>query len=105
MTRPGPPQAIPAPATADMAASTPSPAAAPDRHDDTAVVIAGVNKHFGQTKALRGLDARIGYGRLTGLVGPDGDGKTTLLRTMTGLLETTAGHLPVSGFGVVAAKD
>src|SRR3546814_796927 len=88
-----------------MAASTPSPAAAPDRHDDTAVVIAGVNKHFGQTKALRGLDARIGYGRLTGLVGPDGAGKTTLMRIMTGLLEPNAGHVTVAGFDVVADND
>src|SRR3546814_15453341 len=88
-----------------MAASTPSPAAAPDRHDDTAVVIAGVNKHFGQTKALRGLDARIGYGRLTGLVGPDGAGKTTLMRIMTGLLAPNAGHVTVAAFDVVAAND
>src|SRR3546814_13168742 len=85
-----------------MAASTPAPAAAPDRHDDTAVVIAGVNKHFGQTKALRGLDARIGYGRLTGLVGLDGAGQTTLMRIMTGLLGPTAGHVPVAGFDGVA---
>src|SRR3546814_14262949 len=88
-----------------MAASTPSPAAAPDRHDDTAVVIAGVNKHFGQTKALRGLDARIGYGRLTGLAGPDGAGKTTLMRIMTGLLAPNAGHVTVAGFALVADND
>ena len=88
-----------------MAASTPSPVVAPERHDDTAVVIAGVDKHFGQVKALRGLDARIGYGRLTGLVGPDGAGKTTLMRIMTGLLEPNAGHVTVAGFDVVADND
>src|SRR5690606_39289659 len=84
-----------------MAASTPSPVVAPERHDDTAVVIGGVGKHFGEVQALRGLDARIGYGRLTGLVGPDGAGKTTLMRIMTGLLEPNAGRVTVAGFDVV----
>src|SRR5690554_3818984 len=66
-----------------------------------AVVLDGVAKHFGQVQALRGLDARIDYGRLTGLVGPDGAGKTTLMRIMTGLLQPNAGQVTVAGFDVV----
>jgi ABC-2 type transport system ATP-binding protein len=45
-----------------------------------------VDKHFGSVQALRNLSAHIHYGRLTGLVGPDGAGKTTLMRILTGLL-------------------
>ena len=70
-----------------------------------AVVIDGVTKHFGNVQALRGLAARIGYGRLTGLVGPDGAGKTTLMRLMTGLLEPNAGRITVAGFDVVDDND
>src|SRR3546814_6329810 len=39
------------------------------------------------------------------LVGPDGAGKTTLMRIMTGLLEPNAGHVTVAGFDVVADND
>jgi len=41
-------------------------------NNDVAVVIDGVNKHFGSVQALQGLNAQIRFGRLTGLVGPDG---------------------------------
>ncbi|TAK38888.1 MAG: ABC transporter ATP-binding protein [Lysobacteraceae bacterium] len=83
-----------------------TPPAATARHDgNTAVVIDGVDKSFGEVQALRGLDARIAYGRLTGLVGPDGAGKTTLMRIMTGLLRPNAGHVTVAGFDVVADND
>ena len=57
-----------------------------------------VDKHFGDVQALRGLSARIHYGRLTGLVGPDGAGKTTLMRLMTGLLAPNAGRVTVAGY-------
>jgi ABC-type Na+ transport system ATPase subunit NatA len=56
-------------------------------------------------QALRGLSARIGYGRLTGLVGPDGAGKTTLMRIMTGLLVPNAGRVTLAGYDVVDDND
>ena len=52
-------------ANAAMAATPTSAVAA------AAVVIEGVDKHFGKVQALRSLSAHIHYGRLTGLVGPD----------------------------------
>ena len=70
-----------------------------------AVVIEDVDKHFGDVKALRGLSARIHYGRLTGLVGPDGAGKTTLMRILTGLLVPNAGHVTLAGYDVVKDND
>ncbi|TAN25199.1 MAG: ABC transporter ATP-binding protein [Castellaniella sp.] len=72
---------------------------------DAAVVIDGVDKHFGQVQALRGLSAHIQYGRLTGLVGPDGAGKTTLMRILTGLLVPDAGRVTLAGFDVVRDND
>ena len=47
--------------------------------------------------ALDGIDARIEPGIITGLVGPDAAGKTTLLRLIAGLLRPTAGTVRVLG--------
>ena len=70
-----------------------------------AVVIDGVVKRFGEAEALRGFSARIRYGHLTGLVGPDGAGKTTLMRIMTGLLVPDGGSVTLAGFDVVDDND
>lgn len=70
------------------------------RHD-AAVVIEDVVKRFGEVEALNGFSAEIQYGRLTGLVGPDGAGKTTLMRIMTGLLVPNSGRVTLAGFDVV----
>ena len=63
------------------------------------VRIDGVSKTFGTgTPALDQITASIKGGEITGLVGPDGAGKTTLIRLMTGLLLPDAGALGVLGF-------
>ena len=63
------------------------------------VRIDGVSKTFGTgTPALDQITASIKGGEITGLVGPDGAGKTTLIRLMTGLLLPDAGALSVLGF-------
>jgi len=67
-----------------------------------AVDLRGVAKRFGASEALRGIDARILPGRLTGLVGPDGAGKTTLMRLMAGLMAPSAGRIVVTGLDTVA---
>jgi len=94
---------------AEMPIDTPEPTAAlvpaPAGTPATAVVIGGVDKHFGSVHALRGLSARIDYGRLTGLVGPDGAGKTTLMRILTGLLAPDAGSVTLAGYDVVRDND
>ncbi|APR04165.1 ATP-binding cassette domain-containing protein [Thauera chlorobenzoica] len=83
-----------------------SPVVVPEGSSEgSAVVIDGVDKHFGHVQALRSLSARIHYGRLTGLVGPDGAGKTTLMRIMTGLLVPNAGRITVAGYDVVDDND
>jgi ABC-2 type transport system ATP-binding protein len=61
------------------------------------ITLSGVSKSFGGRPALSGLDAAVGGGAVTGLVGPDGAGKTTLIRLMTGLLAPGEGHIEVLG--------
>ncbi len=66
-----------------------------------AVRLEGVAKHFragGRTiDALRDLSFRLEAGRLVGLVGPDGAGKTTLMRLLAGLLTPDRGRVVVLG--------
>ncbi len=59
----------------------------------------GVVKRFGEAPpALDKVSASIRGGEITGLVGPDGAGKTTLIRLMTGLMQPEEGSLTVLGF-------
>ena len=53
-------------------------------------------------KALCGVDLSVPEGQLTALVGPDGVGKTTLMRLICGLMTKTAGELAVAGIDVTA---
>ncbi|CAM5509328.1 ATP-binding cassette domain-containing protein [Eoetvoesiella caeni] len=77
----------------------------PSKNGNAAVVIDSLDKHFGHVQALQALSASIHYGRLTGLVGPDGAGKTTLMRILTGLLEPNAGRATVAGYDVVQDNE
>ncbi|OBS10516.1 ATP-binding cassette domain-containing protein [Acidihalobacter prosperus] len=64
-----------------------------------AIVLDGVRKRFasgGRTvEALKGISLRIPRGRICGLIGPDGAGKTTLMRLISGLLRPDEGHIRV----------
>jgi ABC-2 type transport system ATP-binding protein len=62
-----------------------------------AVLLEGVTKVFGPIQALKGLSAAIHPGCLTGIIGTDGAGKTTLMRLMAGLMMPSAGHIRVLG--------
>jgi ABC-2 type transport system ATP-binding protein len=65
---------------------------------DPLVAIEGVTRRFEGKTALEAVSAVIPAGRVTGLVGPDGAGKTTLIRLLAGLLLPDAGRLSVCGF-------
>ena len=72
-----------------------------------AIELSGVSHRFpgSATDALVEVSASIPSSRITGLVGPDGAGKTTLMRLMAGLLHPTAGRLSVGGFDPLSAGD
>lgn len=60
------------------------------------VSLAGIVKRFGDgLPALDDVSGDIRGGEITGLVGPDGAGKTTLIRLMTGLMQPEAGRISV----------
>ncbi|HUN92056.1 MAG TPA: ATP-binding cassette domain-containing protein [Burkholderiaceae bacterium] len=75
--------------------------------DATAVAIRldAVERRFGGIVALRGISVDVRRGIITGLVGPDGAGKTTLMRLMAGLLAADGGSLRVEGCDPVREGD
>ncbi|MEM6580593.1 MAG: ATP-binding cassette domain-containing protein [Pseudomonadota bacterium] len=64
-----------------------------------------VDKRFDATRALKRIDAQVLPGTLTGLVGPDGAGKTTLMRIMAALSKPTGGQARVLGFDVADSAN
>ena len=65
------------------------------------VLVEGVHKSFGKTRALQGVDLEVEAGQVFGLLGPNGAGKTTLVRVLTTLLRPDDGRATVAGFDVV----
>jgi ABC-2 type transport system ATP-binding protein len=61
------------------------------------IVLEGVHKSFGPTRAVNGLSCAIARGEMFGIIGPDGAGKTTTLRLICGLLSVDAGTVRVLG--------
>lgn len=59
--------------------------------------VADLRRDFGKVSALCGITAQLPAGNILGLVGPDGAGKTTLIRLLAGLLDPTSGTVEVLG--------
>lgn len=71
--------------------------------NENAIQILNVSKTFlgMERPALNNISASLRQGIITGLVGPDGAGKTTLIRLMAGLLHPTKGAINVMGYDTV----
>ena len=65
------------------------------------IVVEGVTKHFGDFRALDGIDLRIRQGDFFALLGPNGAGKTTLISIIAGLAHASSGRVSVMGHDVV----
>lgn len=62
-----------------------------------AIDIVGLQKSFGSTRALGGLDLQVADGEVHGFLGPNGAGKSTTIRVLLGLLRADAGTATVLG--------
>jgi daunorubicin resistance ABC transporter ATP-binding subunit len=65
------------------------------------ISVEGVEKSFGSTRALAGVDLEVESGTVLGLLGRNGAGKTTLVRILATLLAPDAGSVRVAGADVV----
>ena len=69
--------------------------------------LSGVHTHIGRYHILHGVDFAVQAGRLTMLLGRNGAGKTTVLRTIMGLWRRSAGEIAFDGrpIGALATPD
>nr|WP_202593627.1 ATP-binding cassette domain-containing protein [Halococcus sediminicola] len=71
-----------------------------DDESTFAIETSGLEKLFGDTRAVDGVNLRIPRGSVYGLLGPNGAGKTTIIRILTTLLRPTGGSATVLGHDV-----
>jgi len=66
-----------------------------------AIAVRDIERSFPGVKAVDRLSFDVNYGEIFGLVGPDGAGKTTIMRILSGVLLPDSGTVEVAGFDVV----
>lgn len=64
---------------------------------DALVKVTGLTKYYGAKKALNEVNLTIEPGKIIGLLGPNGSGKTTIIKILNGLLQADAGEVLING--------
>ena len=68
---------------------------------ENVIEIKNLTRNFGSLKAVNGVSLSIGKGELFGLLGPNGSGKTTMVKLLTGQIKPTKGSASVLGTSVL----
>ncbi|MHB9022440.1 MAG: ABC transporter ATP-binding protein [Halothiobacillus sp.] len=71
-----------------------------DNPSEVAVRVQGLSKNFGAVQAVRNVNFNVSPGDIFGLVGPDGAGKTTIMRMLAGVLGADTGNITIGGVDV-----
>src|SRR6266705_6018827 len=64
------------------------------------IEVQGLTKYFGATLAVDHVSFKVEKGEIMGLLGPNGSGKTTIMRILTGFFPPTAGNVAIDGLDV-----
>ncbi|ADO76349.1 metal ABC transporter ATP-binding protein [Halanaerobium praevalens] len=72
---------------------------------DYAVELNNVSVKYGSLAALTNIDLKVSEGSFLGIIGPNGGGKTTLLKVVLGLIETEKGEVKIFGNSLAQAAD
>lgn len=70
-----------------------------------AIEVKGLRKSFNNIEVLKGVDFEVRSGEIYALLGSNGAGKTTIVRTLTTLLKQDGGSATVNGFDVASKPD
>ena len=81
-----------------------SASARPNAHPNPALEAKGLNTYYGQSHILRNVDFRVMPRETVSLLGRNGMGKTTLLRTLMGLTRARSGRIHLNGSEVTGAR-
>ena len=71
---------------------------------EIALDIRDLKKHFGGIKAVDGCTFEVPRGKISGLIGPNGSGKTTTFNLLTGVLAADSGEVFYNGENIVGLK-
>src|SRR5438067_12816461 len=71
----------------------------------SAIVTENVVRKFGEVTAVDGVSLRVEPGEVFGFLGPNGSGKTTVIKMLSGILPLTSGRAWVDGIDVSADPD
>lgn len=64
---------------------------------DTLLKVGGLKKSYGTNQVLNGVSFEIGTGRIVGLLGPNGCGKTSMIKSIVGLINDYEGEILING--------
>ena len=76
-----------------------------DADTEFSVIANGLVRRFGLLPAVQGIDFTVRRSEIFGLVGPDGAGKSTLMRMLAGVLRPDAGDIRIEGIDVVTEPE
>ena len=68
---------------------------------ENAILVSHLGKSFGEVKAVRDISFSVTRGEIFGLVGPDGAGKTTIMRMLAGVLQPDEGEIDLDGLDML----
>jgi ABC-2 type transport system ATP-binding protein len=72
---------------------------------DSVITAQGLSVYFGKVKAVDDVSFTVEAGDIFGLMGPNGSGKTTIVRTLCGLVTPTSGSGTVLGLDIVTQSE
>lgn len=72
---------------------------------EKSIEVKGLHKSYRKLHVLKGVDFEVEKGSIFALLGPNGSGKTTIVRILTTLLKQDSGSVMVNGFDVVSAPN
>lgn len=73
--------------------------------ENNIISINNLVKNYGSVEALRGISLNIPQGEIFGLVGPDGAGKTSLIRILAGVISYNSGDIRIMGMDPIKNLD
>jgi len=76
-----------------------------DRRRLSMIEMASLTKKYGKLEALKGIDLKVGEGKLMAFLGPNGAGKTTAIRIMSGIIKPDSGDARICGHSILTDPD